>query len=189
MRSRGAERGANDHRHRALSSYTQPLSLRLNGTSGHAGRRLAAFRDCLLSSRSRVRVAVGAQVNEYFSLLISSLGDLLRSIARRQSLLLGVEPRRWAADRAHQAKRWSRISAAGVGSHREPNGEPTACGEAGSSWLLLSPGRPARSAAGPYQRCLAGGQRSAPDVVSQRAGRRLRVRPRRQGKPDPGGEI
>jgi hypothetical protein len=54
--------GANDRRHGATASHVQPSSLRRNGTSGHAGRRLATLRDCLLSSRSRVRVAVGAQV-------------------------------------------------------------------------------------------------------------------------------
>ena len=32
-----------------------------------------------------------------------------------------------------------------MGCHWESSGEPTACGEAGSSWLLLSPGRPAQS--------------------------------------------
>jgi hypothetical protein len=59
-RSWGAKRGANDHRHRATSGHAQPLSLRQNGTPGHGGRRQAVFRECLLSSRSRVRVAVGA---------------------------------------------------------------------------------------------------------------------------------
>src|SRR5271166_908201 len=61
-RSRGARRGANDHRREATPGHIQPLSLRRNGTSGYAGRRQAVFRECLLSSRSRVRVAVGAQV-------------------------------------------------------------------------------------------------------------------------------
>jgi hypothetical protein len=59
-RSQGAKRGANDHRHRAAPGHVQPFSLPMNGTSGRTGRRLTTIRDCLLSSRSRVRVAVGA---------------------------------------------------------------------------------------------------------------------------------
>src|SRR2546423_15520976 len=53
---------ANDRRHRAMSGHIQRLSLKLNGTSGHARRHRTTLRQCLLSSRSRVRVAVGAQV-------------------------------------------------------------------------------------------------------------------------------
>src|SRR5580658_3921750 len=62
MRTRGAKRGANDQTTRATSSYLQPLSLRQNGTSGHTQHLAGTLRKCLLSSRSRVRVAVGAQV-------------------------------------------------------------------------------------------------------------------------------
>ncbi len=61
-RSRGAGR-ASDHRREAAPGHIQPLSLRRNGTSGHAWRRQAVFRECPLSSRSRVRVAVGAQLS------------------------------------------------------------------------------------------------------------------------------
>ena len=61
-RLRGAKQGANDHRHTATSGHIQPLLLQLDGTSGHTGRCHAASRDCLLSSRSRVRVALGAQI-------------------------------------------------------------------------------------------------------------------------------
>ena len=56
----GAKLGANDHRHRAIPGRIQPLSLRLTGTSGYPAPHSATFRECLLSSRSRVRVAVGA---------------------------------------------------------------------------------------------------------------------------------
>jgi hypothetical protein len=59
-RFRGAKRGANDRRHRATPGRIQPLSLQPNGTSAHTGRRQAVSRKFLLSSRSRVRVAVGA---------------------------------------------------------------------------------------------------------------------------------
>ena len=55
-------RVANDHRNEAMAGQVQPLSLRLTGTSGHTGPHQAASRECLLSSRSRVRVAVGAQM-------------------------------------------------------------------------------------------------------------------------------
>jgi hypothetical protein len=47
-------RGANDDRSRAPSGHDQPLSVRPNGTSGDIQHCRAA--------RSRVRVAVGAQV-------------------------------------------------------------------------------------------------------------------------------
>ena len=59
---RGAKRGANDHRIRATPGHMQPSAPRPNGTSGHMQHRAGTFRKCLLSSRSRVRVAVGAQV-------------------------------------------------------------------------------------------------------------------------------
>ncbi len=61
-RSRGALRGANDRRHRALPGHVQPLSLQPKGTSGDTQHYQATLRKCLLSSRSRVRVAVGAQM-------------------------------------------------------------------------------------------------------------------------------
>ena len=86
---RGAKRGANDYRVRATPGHMQPSVPRPNGTSGHMQHRPGTLRKCLLSSRSRVRVAVGAQVKDYLSLLISSLDDLLRSTARRQSLVSG----------------------------------------------------------------------------------------------------
>lgn len=60
----GAKLGANDHRHRATPGHVQPLSSQLNGTPGHAGPHQAVLRECLLSSRSRVRVAVGEQVRK-----------------------------------------------------------------------------------------------------------------------------
>jgi DNA-binding XRE family transcriptional regulator len=62
MRSLGAKLGANDHRHRDTSGHVQPSSLQLDGTSGHAQHLPGTLRKCLLSSRFRVRVAVGAQV-------------------------------------------------------------------------------------------------------------------------------
>jgi hypothetical protein len=61
-RIRGAKRGANNRRSRAASGYIQPLPGRPNGTSGDTWHHPATLRKCLLSSRSRVRVAVGAQV-------------------------------------------------------------------------------------------------------------------------------
>jgi DNA-binding transcriptional ArsR family regulator len=59
LSSLGAKLGANDHRQRATPGHVQPLSPQLNGTPGHAGPPQAMLRECLLSSRSRVRVAVG----------------------------------------------------------------------------------------------------------------------------------
>jgi hypothetical protein len=60
----GAKLGANDHRHVATPGHVQPLSLQLNGTLGHARRRQAVLREeCLLSSRSRVRVTAGTQLS------------------------------------------------------------------------------------------------------------------------------
>jgi hypothetical protein len=59
-RVRGAKRGASNRRSRAASGYIQPLPRRPNGTSGDTWHHQATLRKCLLSSRSRVRVAVGA---------------------------------------------------------------------------------------------------------------------------------
>jgi GNAT superfamily N-acetyltransferase len=61
-RFRAAKRGANGRRSRAASGYVQPLPGHPIGTSGDIRPFPAALRKCLLSSRSRVRVAVGAQV-------------------------------------------------------------------------------------------------------------------------------
>jgi len=61
-RFRGAKQGANDRRSQAPSGHAQPLALRMSGTSGHIQHYEATLRKCLLSSRSRVRVAVGAQI-------------------------------------------------------------------------------------------------------------------------------
>ena len=64
-RSLGAKLGASSHGHRAMPGHIQRFSLRPNGTSGHVGHRQAVLRECLLSSRSRVRVAVGAQMMQF----------------------------------------------------------------------------------------------------------------------------
>jgi hypothetical protein len=61
MRARGAKRGANSDRHRATPGHTQPLSVQVESTSGATQRRLATSWKCLLSSRPRVRIALGAQ--------------------------------------------------------------------------------------------------------------------------------
>ncbi len=45
-----------------MPGHVQPLSLQPNGTSGDTQHYRATLRKCLLSSRSRVRVAVGAQI-------------------------------------------------------------------------------------------------------------------------------
>jgi hypothetical protein len=52
----------NDHSRGATSGHSQLLSVQLDGTSGHIRHHPATLRECLLSSRSRVRVAVGAQI-------------------------------------------------------------------------------------------------------------------------------
>jgi len=61
-RFRGANRGANGPRFLATPGYAQPLPVQPSGTSGHIQHYEATLRKCLLSSRSRVRVAVGPQV-------------------------------------------------------------------------------------------------------------------------------
>src|SRR6266571_7452610 len=57
-----AARGAIDRKHRATPAYVRPFMLARNGTSGNIRHLPATLRKCLLSSRSRVRVAVGVQV-------------------------------------------------------------------------------------------------------------------------------
>jgi hypothetical protein len=49
--------------------------VQLMRSSGHTWRHPATCWKCLLSGRSRVRVALGAQVKRIFSLLYSSLGS------------------------------------------------------------------------------------------------------------------
>jgi hypothetical protein len=86
----GANRGANDHRHRATASHVQPLSSQLNGMSGDAGPYQATLRECFLSSRSRVRVAVRAQVRGIEPQRAGRRGSLTWS----QSVPLPTWPRR-----------------------------------------------------------------------------------------------
>ena len=74
-RSLGAKLGASYHRHRATPGHIQPLSLQLGGAPGHAQHRPGTLRKCLLSSRSRVRVAVGAQVRALNSITPSALRE------------------------------------------------------------------------------------------------------------------
>jgi len=87
-RFRGAKRGANDYRHGAMPGHIQPLSPRRNGTSGHTRHRPGTLRKCLLSSRSRVRVAVGAQVGKLFLISYSI------TLAERGAKRLNGSPRR-----------------------------------------------------------------------------------------------
>jgi hypothetical protein len=53
--------GSQRPRARDTSAPVRPLSLQLDGTPGHIRPHQAALRECLLGSRSRVRVALGAQ--------------------------------------------------------------------------------------------------------------------------------
>ena len=56
----GAKRGANSDRCWATLGHVQPLLVQVNGTSGHTWQCRATVGECLLSSRSRVRIALGA---------------------------------------------------------------------------------------------------------------------------------
>jgi len=80
-RFRGAKWGANDQRHGATPGHVRQFSFQRNGTSGNVRRRPATRRECLLSSRSRVRVAVGAQV----TVLNSAASSTLRRAAGSQT--------------------------------------------------------------------------------------------------------
>ena len=64
-RSRGANRGANGHRRRAASGDGQLPSVQFNSSSGHAQHRPPTCWKCLLSSRSQVRILLGALTREY----------------------------------------------------------------------------------------------------------------------------
>ena len=56
----GAKRGANGGRYWAMPGHCQPLSAQLNGTSGDTEQHRATCQECLLSSRSQVRILLGA---------------------------------------------------------------------------------------------------------------------------------
>ncbi len=58
-RSRGAKRGANDHRHPAMPGHVQPRSWLVDAALGHAQPCPATVPACLLSSRPQVRVLLG----------------------------------------------------------------------------------------------------------------------------------
>ncbi len=70
--------GSQQGRYAATPGHHQPLSVQLNGTSGHARQRPATSQKCLLSSRSRVRVALGALVR-VVSVLDTSAGSPFRT--------------------------------------------------------------------------------------------------------------
>ncbi len=67
--------GANRDRCWATLGHIQPLLVQVNGTSGHVWHRQAMVGECLLSSRSRVRIALGAQLKLVFSLLCPYAGS------------------------------------------------------------------------------------------------------------------
>jgi hypothetical protein len=77
----GAKLGANDHRLGDTPGPVQPLSSRPNGTSGHIQHLPGTLRKCLLSSRSRVRVAVGAQLSST-SIRMLDLDDVRWELGR-----------------------------------------------------------------------------------------------------------
>ncbi len=120
----GAKLGANDRRHRAMSGHVQPFLGQMNSTSSHTRRRQAVFRECLLSSRSRVRVAVGAQI---------VLVDLRNRNYHRSSDVLLAGNHSWCT--ALRMRRRVRVHQAefvvpdmcrrGGRPPGEPNGEPT----------------------------------------------------------------
>jgi hypothetical protein len=60
--SPGAKLGANDHRRMAAKSHARRFSIRLGPSSGGTGRSPATLGRCFLSSRSRVRAALGALI-------------------------------------------------------------------------------------------------------------------------------
>ncbi len=94
-RFRGAKRGANDRRHRATPGYIRPFALARNGTSGHTRHHPATLRKCLLSSRSRVRVAgepKGRNVSENWSRSAKPSSWSLVSCAAKSNLHVLYRP-------------------------------------------------------------------------------------------------
>ena len=78
--------GANGDRCRATSGHAQPLSVQLNSTSGHIQRHGTTLWECLLSSRSQVRILLGAQLLEaQFTNLFSALCPMFGSQSGSQS--------------------------------------------------------------------------------------------------------
>jgi hypothetical protein len=66
MRFGGASWRANTGGHEATPGHSEPLSVQLDSTPGHAQRRPATARKCLLSSRPQVLILLGAQFICYF---------------------------------------------------------------------------------------------------------------------------
>ena len=130
-RWRGAQLGANDGRSRATSSHIQPLPARPSGTSGHIWHYPATLRKCLLGSRSRVRVAVGART--------AQLNDPFRNYCHYDEVLLADNHSHvmwpWGTRRPNALTRQNcgpRACAVLVVRHREPNGKP--CGRGAALW-------------------------------------------------------
>jgi len=121
-RSLGAKLGANDHRRRATAGHIQPLSLQPNGTSGHIQHHPGTLRKCLLSSRSRVRVAVGAQLMQVSPRIRNYChsNDLLHADNHSHLVWLCGTRRRNAVTRQNEvgwpAPRWWSITASQTGS-------------------------------------------------------------------------
>ena len=161
-RSRGALRGANDRRCRATPGHMQPRRVRPSGTSGCIRHRPATLRKCLLSSRSRVRVAVGAQI----MLVVLNIRNYDRSI---EALLAGNHSIRYITFRmsrrvrAHQAELRPRHAPQRWSAARESMGEPAASAEADAPRLLpltrLRPHHLHRDALATRCRCWLAGRR------------------------------
>jgi len=162
-RSRGASRGANGVRHRATPGHVQPLSVQLDGTSGHVRHRPAAARKCLLSSRPQVRILLGAQVTILFSLLCPLFGSQPGSQSFRR------QPRRTVRRLKQTVICAASMTKGAVGAARttivRPRhialalavGPPAVCGLAGGAWGIRSRGKsPAGSAPFCHQEAAAG---------------------------------
>jgi len=124
----GAKLGANEHRHRATPGHLQPFSPRPKGTSGYTQHRPGTLRKCLLSSRSRVRVAVGAQMKSQVKPPKEAAADHSWRAGKprvhcvRSAGALGVaQPSRLASARCCGLPRWL-------------------SGRLGQTWCLLVPG-------------------------------------------------
>jgi len=122
----GSQSGSQDHSSGATTGHSQLLSEQLDGTSGHICHRPATLREYLLSSRSRVRVAVEAQIVlvDLRNRNYHRSSDVL--LAGNHSLSLMYRLADAQAGTRPPGRIVVRICVAEVVRHRrEPTGEPT----------------------------------------------------------------
>jgi hypothetical protein len=157
----GSQNGSQRPQIAGSTRHMQPLPIRPSGTSGHVRRCSATLRKCLLSSRSRVRVAVG-----------SLLEVLVRTLMTSQSMRIFINA---LTVTPHVSHRYLAVvfsyGCRGAGrSPPRPSRSGRAAATAGAPWTMSATSAAARSRGKPgSNRVQCPGARTVPAAVERLA--------------------